>query len=279
MKKLLALASAVMLTAVCLVGCGDKAPAASGGKDDIRTTTIGASTTPHAEILKQCIPLMEKEGYKLEIKEFQDYVMPNEALDAGDLNSNYFQHQPYLDTFNKEHSTDLVSVAKIHYEPFGIYAGKTAQIADLKEEASIAVPNDGSNETRALLLLQQEGLITLKDGIDAKSNATILDIKDNPKKLKITEMEAAQLTASLPDVDLAVINGNYAMQGKLNVATDALATESVDGDAAQTYANILAVKAGNEEDPAVMALVKCLTSDTIRDYIETTYKGAVVPVF
>ena len=260
MKKTLTVILALTLCLGLLAGCGKAA--------DPTVLKVGASTTPHAEILAQVKDVLAKEGYDLQI-----------ALEDGDLIANYFQHTPYLNSFNAEHGTHLVSVASIHYEPFGIYAGKAASIDALTDGAKIAVPNDGSNETRALLLLQQEGLITLKDGIDASSNATKLDIAENPLNIEIVEMEAAQLVNSLPDVDLAVINGNYALLGGLNASSDALAIESADGDAAQTYANIIAVKEGNEKDPGVLALIKALQSDAVRDYITATYGGAVVPIF
>ncbi|MCD7769175.1 MAG: MetQ/NlpA family ABC transporter substrate-binding protein, partial [Oscillospiraceae bacterium] len=243
------------------------------------TIRVGASPTPHAEILEVAKAILAEQGYDLEIVEYTDYVQPNLAVDSGDLDANYFQHQPYLTTFNEENGTDLVSVGSIHYEPFGIYAGQTASIEELTEGATIAIPNDGSNETRALLLLQQEGVITLADGIDASSNATIYDIVDNPLNIEFVEMEAAQIANSLGDVDLGVINGNYALDAGLNAATDALAIESADGDAAQTYANIVAVKAGNEDSEAIQALVAALQSEEVREYIEETYSGAVVAIF
>jgi len=222
---------------------------------------------------------MAAKGYELKIMEFADYVLPNTALESGELDANYFQHLPYLTTFNAEHGTHLVSVAAIHYEPFGIFPGKTKTLDELKEGATISLPNDGSNETRALLLLQQEGVIKLKEGIDASSNATVLDIAENPLNIKFIEMEAAQLAISLPDVDVAVINGNYAIQVGLNAASDALAVESVDGDAAQTYANILVAKEGNENNTGILTLIELLKTDKVRDFINETYKGSVVPMF
>ncbi|MCC8357005.1 MAG: MetQ/NlpA family ABC transporter substrate-binding protein [Oscillospiraceae bacterium] len=246
---------------------------------ELVTIRVGASPTPHAEILEVAKAILAEQGYDLEIVEYTDYVQPNLAVDSGDLDANYFQHQPYLTTFNEENGTDLVSVGSIHYEPFGIYAGQTASIEELAEGATIAIPNDGSNETRALLLLQQEGVITLDDGIDASSNATIYDIAENPLNIEFVEMEAAQIANSLGDVDLGVINGNYALDAGLNAATDALAIESADGDAAQTYANIVAVKAGNEDNEAIQALVAALQSEEVREYIEETYSGAVVAIF
>lgn len=266
MKKIIAIALA-LLFALSLTACGKKA----------ETLKVGASVTPHAEILKVAKDELAKEGITLEIVEFTDYVLPNTSLESGDLDANYFQHKPYLDTFNAEHGTNLVSVAAIHYEPFGIYAGKTASIEALQDGATISVPNDGSNEARALLVLEAQGLIKLKEGVG--TTATVRDIAENPKNLNIIEMEAAQLTISLQDVDLAVINGNYALQAGLNAATDALATEDANSAAAQEYANILAVKAGNESDPRIAKLIVALESDAVRDYINNTYKGAVVPLF
>lgn len=266
MKKIIAIAL-TLLFALSLTACGKKS----------ETLKVGASVTPHAEILKVAKDELAKEGITLEIVEFTDYVLPNTSLESGDLDANYFQHKPYLDTFNAEHGTNLVSVAAIHYEPFGIYAGKTASIEALQDGATISVPNDGSNEARALLVLEAQGLIKLKEGVG--TTATVLDIAENPKNLNIIEMEAAQLAISLQDVDLAVINGNYALQAGLNAATDALATEDANSAAAQEYANILAVKAGNESDPRIAKLIAALESDAVRDYINNTYKGAVVPLF
>lgn len=266
MKKIIAIAL-TLLFALSLTACAKMA----------ETLKVGASVTPHAEILKVAKDELAKEGITLEIVEFTDYVLPNTSLESGDLDANYFQHKPYLDTFNAEHGTNLVSVAAIHYEPFGIYAGKTASIEALQDGATISVPNDGSNEARALLVLEAQGLIKLKEGVG--TTATVLDIAENPKNLNIIEMEAAQLAISLQDVDLAVINGNYALQAGLNAATDALATEDANSAAAQEYANILAVKAGNESDPRIAKLIVALESDAVRDYINNTYKGAVVPLF
>ncbi len=272
MKKTLALVLALALCLSVLAGCG-------GSKKEEVTLKVGASPTPHAEILKQVVDTLAKDGIKLEIVEYTDYVQPNLAVESGDLDANYFQHTPYLNTFNAENDTHLVSVGLIHYEPFGIYPGKTASLDALPDGATIAIPNDGSNETRALLLLQQEGLITLKEGVDAASNATVFDVEDNPHNIQFEEMEAAQLTNVLADVNLAVINGNYALQGGLNAGTDALAVEDASGDGAQTYANILCVKEGNENNEAIQALLKALQSDAVKSYIDETYNGAVVAIF
>ena len=269
MKKVLALTLAALAALALFAGC-------SKSKTDPGTIVVGASVTPHAEILEQVRELLKEKGFELEIVEFTDYVIPNTALEDGDLDANFFQHKPYMDNFNEENGTHLVSVAAVHYEPFGIYPGKTASIEELEDGAKIAIPNDGTNEARALLLLEAQGLIKLKEG--AGMTATKIDIAENPKNLEILEIEAAQLTRSLSDVDLAVINGNYAIDAGLKVA-DALAVESKDGDAATAYVNVVAVKEGNEKNEAIQALVKALKSDTIRDYINNTYGGAVVPVF
>lgn len=239
---------------------------------------VGASVTPHAEILREAGKLLEKQGITLEIVEYTDYIQPNTAVEDGSLDANYFQHVPYLNTFNAENRTRLVSVGSIHYEPFGIYAGKVKSLADLPNGANIGVPNDSSNETRALLLLQQEGIIKLKDGIDAASHATKLDIVENPKNINIIELEAAQIPKALPDLDLGVINGNYALQAGFNVGKDALAVEDASSSGAQTYANVLCVKEGHEKDGAILALFNALTSEEVRTFINSTYSGAVVPI-
>ena len=268
MKKILALTLALAL----VLSLGVTALADT-------TIRVGASPTPHAEILAEVVDILAEQGITLEIIEYTDYVQPNLAVDSGDIEANYFQHTPYLNTFNEENDTHLVSVGLIHYEPFGIYAGKTASLEELEDGATIAIPNDGSNETRALLLLQQEGLITLAEGIDASSNATVYDIAENPHNYVFNEVEAAQLTNVLQDVDLAVINGNYALDAGLNAGTDALAVEDASGDGAQTYANILCVKEGNENNEAVQALLAALQSDEVAEFIAETYEGAVVAIF
>ena len=267
MKKIIALLLTVLLVASL---------AACGAKTDDKTITVGATPAPHCEILEVAKELMAAEGYTLEIKEFNDYIIPNDSVEEGELDANYFQHITYMNNFNVEHGTHLVSVAGIHYEPFGLYAGQTASLEELADGASIAVPNDATNEARALLLLEQEGLIVLTEGVGLA--ATKADIAENPLNLDIVEMEAAQLTATLQDVDMAVINGNYAIDAGLNVA-EALAVEAADGTAAEAYVNILTVKEGNEENEAVQALVKALQSDEVRTFIEDTYAGAVVPLF
>lgn len=239
------------------------------------TIKIGANLTPHAEILRQAAPILEKEGVILDIVEIEDSVTPNVGVADGSLDANYFQHQPYLDEYNAQNGTDIVSVGAIHYEPFGIYAGKTSSLEDITEGAIVAVPNNVTNEARALLLLEQENLITLKEGVGI--NATVNDITENPKNLKIEEIAPEQLVRALPDVDIAIINGNYAIEGGLKVA-DALAVEANDGVAAETYGNIIAAKSEKADDEALKKLVTVLQSKEISDYINSTYGGAVVPL-
>lgn len=249
--------------------------ASSGESEALTAIRVGASPTPHAEILREADKELQKQGYKLDIVEFTDYVQPNLALDSGDLDANFFQHGPYLDNFNTENNTKLVSVGTIHYEPLGVYAGKTASLEELPDGASIAVPNDTTNEARALLLLQDQGLLTLKEG--AGITATKADIESNPKNLKITEIAAEQLARSLQDVDLAVINGNYAILGGLKVA-DALAQEEKDSLAAETYANVLAVREGDEGREDIKALFEALKSEPVKAFIAEKYEGSVVAV-
>ncbi|WP_349947876.1 MetQ/NlpA family ABC transporter substrate-binding protein [Lacrimispora sp. BS-2] len=297
MKKSLYVLTAALLAAGALTACsGSKGvpettaatQAASSEETNAEETTaaeasgelekivVGATPSPHAEILNAAKDILKEKGYELVIKEYTDYVQPNLALESGDLDANYFQHKPYLDQFNEEKGTDLVSAAAIHYEPFGIYAGKTDSIDKLADGAQIAVPNDVSNEARALLLLADQGLIELKEGVEL--NATKNDIVKNEKNFKIVEVEAAQLPRSLGDVDVAVINGNYAIEAGLKVS-DALAVEDAKSVAATRYSNIIAVRAGEESSEKSKALVEVLTSDTIKKFLEDTYGGAVVPSF
>ena len=291
MKKILALTLSAILCLGLLAGCGtDSGSAAtdpaseptSGATNtpsgELETITVGASSTPHAEILDAVRGELETLGYNLEVVVFNDYVQPNTALADGDLDANYFQHEPYLTTFNSERGTDLVSAGAIHYEPMGIYPGTKSSLDEIAEGDTIAIPNDGSNETRALLLLQDLGYITLADGIDASSNATVEAIVDNPLNLEITEMNAENIPHILADVAFGIINGNYALQAGLT-GDDALASESADSDAAQTYANIVACRNGDENSDKIQALITALTSETCREYIESTYNGAVVPIF
>lgn len=251
---------------------GSSAAAATGDK----VITVGASPSPHAEILEAAKDALKAEGYELKVVEYTDYVQPNLALESKSLDANYFQHLPYLENFNKERGTKLVSVAAIHYEPFGIYAGKSKDLKNLPDGAKIAVPNDVTNEARALLLLADQGLITLKDNTDI--NATKQDIVENPHKIEIVEVEAAQVPRSLQDVDFGVVNGNFAIASGLKVA-DALATEAADSVAAKTYANIVVVREGDANSEKTQALVKALTTAEIKQFIENKYQGAVVPIF
>ena len=249
---------------------------ACSGSNKTTTITVGATPVPHEEILEIVKDILAKDNITLEIKEFTDYVQPNTAVEDGSLDANYFQHITYMNDFNAERGTHLVSVAGIHYEPFALYAGKTASIADLPDGAPVGVPNDATNEARALLLLAQEGLITLKDGEGI--TATKLDIVDNPKNLDIVELEAAQLTSRLADLDVAVINGNYALDAGLTSA-DALAVEAATGAAAEAYVNVLTVKEGRENDEAIQKLAQALQSDEVKAFIEENYGGGVVALF
>lgn len=250
----------------------------SGDTASGETTTIkvGAVPTPHAEILKQVQPVLAEQGINLEIVEFNDYVQPNIALNSGDLDANYFQHQPYLDQFNADNNMELVSIGAVHYEPMAIFAGNSSDLANLPEGAKIGVPNDPTNEARALLLLETNGVLTLKGG--AGVNATKLDIAENPKNVEIVEMEAAQIPLSLGSLDLGVINGNYAIGNGLALA-DALAIEAADSLSAETYQNIVAVRSGDENRPELQALIDALNTQEVADYINNTYEGAVAPVF
>lgn len=235
---------------------------------------VGASPTPHAQLLEDSVKLLEPLGVELEIVEYSDYVQPNVALDSGDLDANYFQHKPYLDDFNEQKGTKLKSMGPVHYEPFGIYAGRTKDLQALQKGAIVAVPNDATNEGRALLLLQDQGLIKLEPS--SGLTATIKDILENPLELKIEEIEAAQLARALPDVDIAVINGNYAILGGLKIG-EALAVEAADSRAATTYANVLAVREGDEGRPELEHLYEVLTSPEIAESMKKRYEGAVLP--
>ncbi len=241
------------------------------------TLKVAASPTPHAEILNAAKDILAEQGIDLEVIEFTEYVQPNLVTESGEVDANYFQHKPYLDGFNVKQGTHLVSVGPVHYEPLGIYPGKSDDLANIADGATIAVPNDTTNEARALQLLATQGLITVRD--DAGLTATINDITENPHNIKFEEIEAAQLPRTVQDVDFAVINGNYALAAGFSVKNDALATEDASSEAAQTYANILAVKEGRENDPAIQALYAALTGDKVKDYINSTYDGAVVPIF
>ena len=239
------------------------------------TITVAASPTPHAEILAQAAKILAKEGWELKVTEFEDYVQPNLVVDSGEIDANYFQHVPYLDNFNEEKGTNLVAVAGIHYEPFGIYPGTKTALTDLADGDVIAVPNDTTNEARALLLLQDNGILKLADG--AGLTATVKDIVENPHNVKIQELEAAQVSRVKDEVAFVVLNGNYALEAGFSVAHDAVAYETSASTAAKTYVNVLVVKAGNENNEGIQALVKVLKSDEIKQFITDTYDGAVVP--
>lgn len=290
MKKLLALLFALTMV-LALAACGGSAetepaeteetetaetaePAETEETGETVTLRVGASPTPHAEILAQVKDDLAEQGINLEIVEYTDYVVPNTAVEDGEDDANYFQHIPYMENFNAERGTHLVAVGDIHYEPMGIYAGQTESLDALPDGATIAVPNDATNEGRALLLLQDQGLITIDEaaGLECTPN----DITENPKNLVFKELEAAMLPQTVDEVDLSVINSNYALQAGFNPVQDALAIESAD---ATPYPNVIAVKEGNEENEAIQALVKALQSDKVRDYIEETYGGAVVALF
>ena len=298
LTRLVAVSAAVLTTAGLFAGCAGKTAAttnsgaANAGSEEVvveetdtdvedvtvenkGTITVAASPTPHAEILAEAAKLLEKEGWTLKVTEFEDYVQPNLVVESGEIDANYFQHVPYLDNFNEENGTHIVSIAGVHYEPFGIYPGTKASLDDIAKGDTIAVPNDTTNEARALLLLQDNGIIKLKDG--AGLTATVLDIVDNPYDVKIQELEAAQVSRVKDEVAFVVLNGNYALEAGFSVAKDSIAYEKSDSDAAKTYVNILAVKEGNENNEGLQALADVLKSDEIKTFIENTYDGAVIP--
>lgn len=290
MKQFIALVIAALLT-LGVVGCGGQNPPASNSpaapaspsdpapsgdaSNGLTVLKVAASPAPHAEILNSVKDAMAAEGFDLQVVEYTDYIMPNNAVFNGEMDANYFQHQPYLTNFNEKNKTDLVAAAAIHFEPLGIYPGKTASLDALADGATIVVPNDPTNEARALNLLAAQGIITLKEG--AGLAATVKDITDNPKNVKITEVEAAQVPMALPDYDFGVINGNYAVGTELSDSI--LVSEDPSSEAAQTFANIVAVKPGKENDAAIQALVKVLTSEDTRKFITEKYGVSVVPVF
>ena len=269
MIKLLAVVLTGAFVVSALAGCGKSTSA------DDKVSKVAASATPHAEMLEQAKPLLEAKGYDLQVTVFDDYVQPNEVVESGDFDANYFQHIPYLESFNEEKGTHLVNAGGIHYEPFGIYPGTKASLDELADGDSIAVPNDTTNEARALLLLQDNGIITLKEG--AGLTATKNDIVENPYNVDIVELEAAQVPRVKDEVAFMVLNGNYALEAGFSVAKDAIAYEKADSEAAKTYVNVIAVKEGNENSDKIKALVEVLTSQEIKDYINNTYDGAVIP--
>lgn len=280
------LGGAAVLGSFALTACGGNSAtsssaatsgaAASGSASNGTVITVGASPSPHAEILKAVEDEIKAAGYELKVVEYNDYVQPNVALSEGDLDANYFQHKPYLDNYNQENGTDLVSAAAIHFEPMGIYAGKSSDIKNVPDGAKIAVPSDATNEARALLLLQDQGVLKLKDGVGLE--ATKNDIAENPHNVEFVEVEAASVPRTLQDADFGVINGNYALSAGLDT-TATLASEGAGSEAAKTYANIVAVRKGEDATEKTKALVAALTSDTAKKFIEDTYKGSVIPVF
>ncbi len=282
-KKVLTVLLAGVLAVAALTGCGgsndggDSGSSGTGsyaGSSDSKEIKVAASATPHAEILEEAKGLLEAKGYKLDVTVFNDYVQPNEVVESGDFDANYFQHIPYLDSFNEEKGTHLVNAGGIHYEPFGIYPGTKKSLDELEEGDTIAVPNDTTNEARALLLLQDNGVITLKEG--AGLNATVNDIEENTKNIKIEELEAAQVSRVVDEVAFVVLNGNYALEAGYSVKADAIAYETSDSEAAKTYVNVIAVKEGNEDNEAIKALVEVLKSDDIKNFIDEKYDGAVI---
>lgn len=287
MKKLLSVLLAGSLAVMALTGCGQKQTASdskdsgnAASSDTDKVITVGASSTPHAEILEQAKDALKEKGYELKVVVYDDYVLPNKALNDKTIDANYFQHKPYLDSFNESNNTELVSAAAIHYEPFGIYGNGVTNLSELKSGATIIIPADDSNETRALLLLRQEGLIKLPEDASAAKGVTTLDIVDDGG-YNIQAVQADTVPAQLKNSDagsIAVINGNYAIQAGLDIK-DALATEDAKGDAAKTYANIIAVRKGEEGSDKTKALIEALETDATKDFIEKTYNGAVVAIY
>ena len=273
-KKILALALAGVLVVGALTGCGSSKSESSEKKTDDKKITVAASATPHAEILEEAKTLLKDKGYELEVKVFDDYVQPNNVVESGEFDANYFQHVPYLEQFNEEKGTHLVVAGKIHYEPFGIYPGTKKDLKDIAKGDKIAVPNDTTNEARALLLLQDNGIIKLKDGAGIK--ATVNDIEENPNNIEIVELEAAQVPRVVNEVAYVVLNGNYALEANYTVKKDALAYEKSDSEAAKTYVNVIAVKEGNENSEKIKALVDVLKSDSIKKFINEKYDRAVI---
>lgn len=276
MKKKLYLLLALVLTVASLTACGSSDKKGDSKKAENKgTIKVAASATPHAEILEEAKKLLKDKGWDLQVQVFDDYVQPNNVVESGDFDANYFQHIPYLDQFNKEKGTHLVNAGGIHYEPFGIYPGTKKTLDELAEGDTIAVPNDTTNEARALLLLEANGIIKLKDG--AGLTATVKDIAENPKNVKIQELEAAQVPRVKDEVAFVVLNGNYALQAGFSVAKDSIAYEKSDSEAAKTYVNVIAVKEGNENKPGIKALIEVLKSDEIKKFINDKYDGAVIP--
>lgn len=306
-KKVFALMTASVLSVGLLAGCGssnssDAQPAANPAEsaqtqdnapetqqaqtqtteaseqaetENKGTITVAASATPHAEILEKAAPILAEQGWTLDVTVFDDYILPNNVVESEEFNANYFQHIPYLNSFNEEQGTHLVNAGGIHYEPFGIYPGTKSDLSELADGDTIAVPNDTTNEARALLLLEDNGVLTLKEG--AGLEATVNDIETKNVNVEILELEAAQVARVKDEVAFVVLNGNYALQAGFSVANDSVAYETSDSEAAKTYVNVIAVKEGHEEDEGIKALVEVLKSDEIKQYINDTYDGAVIP--
>ena len=275
LRKLFAATLVGALSVSMLAGCGSSKGDSKKDSAENKTIKVAASATPHAEILEYAKTALKEKGYDLEVTIFDDYVKPNEVVESGEFDANYFQHEPYLNSFNEEKGTHLVIAGKIHYEPFGIYPGTKKSLDDIADGDTIAVPNDTTNEARALLLLQDNGIIKLKDG--AGINATVNDIEENPHNIEIVELEAAQVARVVDETAFVVLNGNYALQAGFSVSKDALAYETSDSEAAKTYVNVIAVKEGNENNEAIKALVDVLKSDDVKKYINDPYDGAVLP--
>lgn len=277
-KKLLAGILSAVLAVGVLAGCGNSTQESTqetASADTQKTITVAASATPHAEILEAAKAILAEQGWDLQVTVFDDYVLPNEVVESGEMDANYFQHVPYLDSFNAEKGTHLVEIGKIHYEPFGIYPGTKNSLDEIADGDVIAVPNDTTNEARALLLLQDNGIITLKEG--AGLEATVNDIAENPYNVTIEELAAESVARVTSEVAYVVLNGNYALEAGFSVAKDAIAYEKSDSEAAKTYVNVIVVKEGNEEKEGVKALVDVLKSDEIKEFINSTYDGAVIP--
>ena len=293
-KKIIAAVLAGILAAGVLAGCGgssaatekkeeasaadtgtaEAAPAEAEAPED-NHIKVAASPTPHAEILAQVKPILAEQGYELDVIEFEDYVQPNNVVDSGEIDANYFQHINYLEDFNANHGTDLAIAGRIHYEPLGIYPGTRASLEEIADGDTIAIPNDPTNEARALLLLEANGIITLKEG--AGITATVNDIESKAVDVQLNEVEAAQVSRYKDEMSFLVLNGNYALSAGFKAGTDALALEKGDSEAIKQYVNVIAVKAGNENLPKIQALVEALKSDTIKTYIEENFEGAVIP--
>lgn len=273
-KSILSVVLAGIVT-LGLVGCGGTTTSGSKDSKNDKVIKIGVTPKPHEEIVNVAKPLLEKEGYTVEVTEFNDYNQPNTAVEEGSLDANFFQHTPYLNEQNSSKGYHLVSVGAIHLEPMGLYSKKVKSLDEIKNGATIAVPNDPSNEARALKLLAGKGLIKLKDG----ELVTSKDITENPKNITIKELEAAAVPRAIDDVDAAVINGNYAIEASFNPSKDALIVEDKNSEAAKPYANILVVKEGNEKQEKIQALYKALTSPEVKEFIEKEYNGSVIPVF